>query len=85
MRITGEELNLHRDSDGQKLSAELTYVWDSYESVLKPDLNGHITADHIKLMRLMLTSPLKTVLKVQSAQKFMPEILYLAKTFAKTA
>jgi DNA repair protein recO len=85
MRIAGEELNLHRDSDGQKLSAELTYAWDSYESVLKSDLNGQIAADHIKLMRLMLTSPLKTVLKVQSAQKFMPEILYLAKTFAKTA
>ena len=84
MRISGEELNLHRDILGDKLSSELKYTWDSYENALKPALNGQISADHIKLMRLMFSSPLKTVLQIKSTSQLMPEILYLVKSFAKT-
>ena len=85
MRISGEEVNLHRDTDGEKLSAELNYFWDSYENALKPDENGKITANHIKVMRLMLTSPLKTVVQVKEIGGLLPEILYIAKSVAKSA
>jgi hypothetical protein len=85
MRISGEEVNLHRDTLGNKLTPETVYVWDSYENALAPEPRGNIKAEHIKLMRLMLTSPLETVLKVQNKDGLLPEVLYIAKSVAKSA
>lgn len=84
-RIAGEEVNLHRDTNGEKLDAELIYAWNTYENALTPEPNGNVKADHIKFMRLMLTSPLKTVIQVQSKEKLLPEVLYIAKSVAKSA
>jgi hypothetical protein len=52
---------------------------------LRPEPRGSIKAEHIKLMRLILTSPLKTAMQVQGKEKLLPEILYIAKSVAKTA
>lgn len=84
-RISGEEVNLHRDTLGDKLDCETIYAWNTYENALMPEPRGNIKADHIKLMRLMLTSPLETVLKVQAKEKLLPEILFIAKSVAKSA
>ncbi len=84
-RISGEEVNLHRDTLGDKLDSETIYAWNTYENALMPEPRGNIKADHIKLMRLMLTSPLETVLKVQAKDKLLPEILFIAKSVAKSA
>ena len=80
-RIAGTEPNLLRDSSGKKLQADQNYRWDSLDSCLAPDGNGPISADHIKLMRLMLVSPLATVLKVQNTAPLLPDILYIAKSW----
>lgn len=85
MRISGEEVNLHRDTLGDKLAPETIYAWNSYENALAPEPRGNIRAEHIKLMRLMLTSPLETVLKVQNKDGLLPEVLYIAKSVAKSA
>lgn len=85
VRISGEEVNLHRDSLGNILDANLTYVWNTYENALSPEPNGNIKADHIKLMRLMLTSPIETIIKIQDKEKMLPEVLYIAKSVAKSA
>ena len=85
MRISGEDVNLHRDTNGEKLDAETSYVWETYENALRAEPNGNVKADHIKLMRLMLTSPLKTVIQVQDIKELLPEVLYIAKSVAKTA
>jgi len=82
-RISGEDVNLHRGTDGDKLDAETIYTWDSYENALKKEPNGHISANHIKVMRLMLTSPLKTVIQVKEIGNLLPEILFIAKSVAK--
>ena len=79
-RISGEEINLHRDTSGEKLDPMTNYFWDGYENALKPDPSGNVSADHIKLMRLMLTSPLKTVSQVQNISRLLPEILHIAKS-----
>ena len=84
MRISGEDVNLHRDTLGDKLDAETTYAWDTLENALRPEPRGNVKAEHIKLMRLILTSPLKTVVQVQGIGKFLPEILYIAKSVAKS-
>lgn len=84
-RIAGEEVNLHRDTSGEKLDAKTTYVWETFENALRVEPMGNVTADHIKLMRLILTSPLKTVVQVQNIKALLPEVLYIAKSVAKTA
>jgi DNA repair protein RecO (recombination protein O) len=84
-RIAGEEVNLHRDTLGDKLDAETTYTWETYENALRPEPRGSVKADHIKLMRLILTSPLKTVVQVQNIKELLPEVLYIAKSVAKSA
>ena len=83
MRISGEDVNLHRDTNGEKLDADKKYVWDTYENSLKPENNGNIEVNHIKVMRLMLTSPLKTVIQVREIKSLLPEVLYIAKSVAK--
>ena len=84
MRISGEEVNLHRDTNGEKLDENTIYAWETFENALRPEPNGNITADHIKLMRLILTSPLKTVMQVKSKEKLLPEVLFIAKSVAKS-
>ncbi len=84
-RVSGEDVNLHRDTDGEKLALGTIYAWDTLENSLRKEPRGNISADHIKLMRLILTSPLKTVVQVQGKEKLLPEILYIAKSVAKSA
>lgn len=84
-RISGEEVNLHRDTNGEKLDSETVYAWNTYENALAPEPSGNVKADHIKLMRLILTSPLKTVVQVKNNEKLLPEVLYIAKSVAKSA
>lgn len=80
-RVVGTEPNLHRDNHGEKLSVDQNYHWDSLDSCLTPDANGPIRAEHIKLMRLMLVSPLSTISKVQNTAELLPDILYIAKSW----
>lgn len=82
-KIAGEDINLHRDTDGEKLSVDQKYFWDIAEDALKKAENGNISADHIKLMRLMLTSPLKTVLAVKNIGELVPDILPIARAVNK--
>ncbi len=85
MRISGEEVNLHRDTNGDKLDVETNYIWETYENSLRPEPAGNITSNHIKLMRLILSSPLKTVVQVKKKEILLPEILYIAKSIAKSS
>jgi DNA repair protein RecO (recombination protein O) len=81
LRASGEEINLRNDTTGQPLQANQTYTWNTIESTLEPISHGtrQITADHIKLMRLMLSAPLKLTLKVQNSTSLTENILHIAK------
>ena len=85
MRISGEEVNLHRDTNGDKLDVDARYTWDTVENALRIEPSGNIFSDHIKLMRIMLSSPLKTVVQVREKEKLLNEILYIAKSIAKAS
>ncbi len=82
-KTSGEQINLLRDTDGEKLDAFKSYVWDSTELALRPQIGGNITANEIKLMRLILSSDLKTVSRVNDIAKHLPSLLYIAKTINK--
>lgn len=82
-RIGGEQVNLVRDTSGAKLDELKTYVWDTTESALRPQLGGNVSAEEIKLMRLILSSSLKTVSRVKDIASRLPTLLYIAKTVNK--
>ncbi|MBR3220519.1 DNA repair protein RecO [Candidatus Saccharibacteria bacterium] len=78
--LSGEPVNLFRDNTGLKLQPEQAYYWDSLENALHAQPDGPITANHIKLMRLMTVSPLVAVAKVKSANELLPDILPIARS-----
>lgn len=78
-RITGEQVNLYFDIDGEKLKKDEQYTWDSTERSLKKAKNGRIGVNEIKMMRLILSAKLELTAKVREAKEMAPELLYIAK------
>ena len=78
-RIAGEEVNLRFDNTGKKLEADEKYHWNQESVALAKHPSGQIGADHIKLMRVMVTTPIEVTLKVKGVEKLIDEVLYIAK------
>ena len=76
-RICGEELNMFFDRDNQRLRADYTYDWDDFDKVLvkNPTGSGNIDQNVIKVLRLILTTPLSVVLKIQNIHQYLPSTL----------
>ena len=82
-RIGGEQINLYRDIEGNELAPDMTYIWDISESALKPQIGGNIGANEIKLMRLMLSADLETILRVEDVTPLVHSVLHIAKSVNK--
>lgn len=82
-KIKGEEINLYRDTNDNKLVETENYVWDAMDMALRAQPGGVIGANEIKLMRLMLISKLDLVSRVRGIETSLPEILYIAKALNK--
>lgn len=82
-RVNGEQINLVKDTEGHDLDSFKAYVWDTTESALREQLGGNVTAEDIKLMRLILSNSLKTTSRVKDIAPHLPTILYIAKTINK--
>ncbi len=78
--INGEQINLSTDTSGMKLDPNTNYAWDSTDKALRPLPQGKIHADEIKLMRLILASPLSLVGRINNVNEMIPEVLYIAKS-----
>lgn len=75
--LLGRELNLELDIDGAPLEADLIYRYDSAEQGLRAVVNGDITGNHIKLLRLIASRPLSVLIQVGSITTLLPETLRL--------
>lgn len=64
-KATGEEINLHRDINGEKLVADAKYFWDVMESAFSENKQGDFGTDEIKMLRLILTVDLKVAKRVK--------------------
>jgi DNA repair protein RecO (recombination protein O) len=82
-KVLGEELNLGTDADGEKLNSTTVYIYDVDDQAFRASEYGGITADHIKLLRVMTHNDLNLVRKVTGVESLLPEVLNLAKTVAK--
>ena len=70
-RIMGEEVNLYRDVNGEKLEVDEKYNWDSFERALRLDAKGKFGVNEIKMLRLMASNDLNIVRKI----KYEPQVL----------
>ncbi|MBR3180791.1 DNA repair protein RecO [Candidatus Saccharibacteria bacterium] len=79
-KTNGEQINLVKDAEGRKLDPYCFYVWDSTESALREQLGGNVGAEEIKIMRVMISSDLKTTSRLRDVVPRLPTILHIAKT-----
>lgn len=80
--LLGHQLNLDIDIAGNRLQAEQTYRYDMGEQGLAERLNGPLTAEHIKLLRLLATRPLKVLAQVGGIGSILPECFQVAREHA---
>lgn len=79
LKASGEELNLYRDSSGEKLMAGTLYNWDAMEKAFIARDNGEFNENDIKLLRLMTTSDLVLVRRVKNIGDNIDKILSFAR------
>lgn len=62
--ISGEEVNLHSDSNGYSLKSAQLYDFDSYDKVFVATDNGRFNENHIKFLRIMVSSEPQIISKI---------------------
>ncbi len=80
--LLGHELNLERDIDGAPLEAEARYRYDPAEQGVRKMENGELTSDHIKLLRLVASRPLKVLIQIGGMGTLLGECLRVAELHA---
>lgn len=80
--LLGYELNLQRDIGGQKLQIDQRYRYDVTEKGFVSSPQGDITADHIKLLRLIAVKPLQTIVQVGGVAPILHECVSVARNHA---
>lgn len=81
-QLLGDELNTTRDYKGVKLKSDTRYRYDAQEKGLIEDANGQISADHIKILRLVGAKPLSVILQVGGMGEYLSEVVYIARQHA---
>lgn len=81
-QANGEEVNLICDINGEALSPKMAYFWQKTEKSLQFNSSGDIKAREIKLARLMLAKPLRTVARIEQLEDSLPPLLQLARSFS---
>jgi DNA repair protein RecO (recombination protein O) len=80
--LLGHELGLYRDVNGEKLSGDQVYRYDVAEKGLRVAQGGGLTADHIKLLRLMSVKPLKALAQIGGINDVLAECLATTRAHA---
>ncbi len=80
--LLGDELNTARDVKGDRLQPDASYRYDSQEKGLIEDARGQITAEHIKILRLVAARPLNVILQVGGMEQYFADCLYVARQHA---
>lgn len=62
--LLGDELNMRTDVAGQPLEIDKLYMYDESEKSLRPSEQGNLSAEHIKLLRLIDAKPLANLIQI---------------------
>ncbi len=80
--LLGHELNLELDIDGQPLQADEHYRYDMGEQGLRKLSTGELSGEHIKLLRLLATRPLKVLVQIGGIGSLLTENLRVVREHA---
>jgi DNA repair protein RecO (recombination protein O) len=80
--VLGHELSLYHDTSGDKLTAESTYRYDETDQGFRTVQGGEIGAEHIKLLRLIATRPLKTLAQIGGLEDILGDCLMISRQHA---
>jgi len=80
--LTGYELSLWNDCDGNKILEDSKYQYDANEKGLRPNENGELSAAHIKLLRLIATKPLKVLAQIGGVEPIIKDCLFVTRQHA---
>lgn len=80
--LMGYELNLRADMSGNPLEPGKKYRYDVSERGLRAAEQGDVTADHIKILRLLATRPIGTIVQVGGLEALLPDVWLLARQHA---
>lgn len=80
--MLGDELNLLADTSGAKLRSDVTYRYDISDKGLIVATNGEITADHIKLLRLIAAKSLAALTQIGGVEEILPTCLRVSREHA---
>lgn len=81
-RLTGHELNLGSDTSGQTLAPDKQYSYDMIEKGLEDNPKGEMTAEHIKLLRLINSKSLHLLAQVGGIEDVLPVCVWVARAQA---
>jgi DNA repair protein RecO (recombination protein O) len=81
-QLLGDELNAVRDYKGERLQDGKKYRYDSQEKGFAEDVNGMITSEHIKILRLVAAKPLNIIIQVGGMADYLADCLYVARQHA---
>lgn len=80
--LMGVSLNLRSDVDGQPLLPDARYMYDVSERGLRQSSKGDISAQHIKLLRLVAVKSLETLAQVGGVTTLLPDCWAVARQHA---
>lgn len=80
--VLGHELSLYHDTSGDKLTAEDMYRYDETDQGFRKVPSGEIGAEHIKLLRLIATRPLKTLAQIGGLEDILGDVLMISRQHA---
>ncbi len=80
--MLGYALGLQYDIEGTRLKADTRYRYDIAEKGFSPSVQGEITADHIKLLRLIATKPLQALVQIGGIDDVLDTCLGLVRAHA---
>jgi DNA repair protein RecO (recombination protein O) len=72
--VVGEEVNLLRDTNGEKLSESEKYDWEPQEQAFRRSENGRFAVEHIKFLRLAASVSLSTLVRVKDASSLAGDV-----------
>jgi len=80
--LLGHELSLANDTEGNHLQVDKRYSYDAYEKGLRQASRGELTADHIKLLRLISVKSLAALMQIGGTDAILDECLQVSREHA---
>lgn len=81
--LLGHGLNLAADIMGDKLLSGVTYSYDASEMGLRPNLQGNITSEHIKLLRIASVKTPAVLAQISGLDEVVKDCLWVARQHAQ--